>query len=73
MLPFGNAADAMSNPIYVSRSRITKIEGLHRRGHLEAGAAVDFGVHGAIKSLYKLNGAPDLPLPVDYMVAATAG
>ncbi len=63
----------MSEPIYVSRSRIRKVEGLHRQGHLEAGATVDFGVHGAIKSLYKLEGAPDLPLPVDYTVAAAAG
>jgi hypothetical protein len=63
----------MSEPIYVSRSRVTKVEGLHRQGHLEAGGAVDFGVHGAIKSLYKLDGAPDLPLPVDYTVAATGG
>ena len=63
----------MSEPIYVSRSRIIKVEGLHRQGRLEAGAAVDFGVHGAIKSLYKLEGAPDLPLPVDYTVAATGG
>ncbi len=63
----------MTDPIYVSRSRITKVEGLHRKGHLEVGGAVDFGVHGAIKSLYKLDGAPDLPLPVDYSVAAAAG
>lgn len=63
----------MSEPIYVSRSRVIKVEGLHRQGILEAGPAVDFGVHGAIKSLYKLEGAPDLPLPVDYTVAATGG
>lgn len=63
----------MSDPIYVSRSRIAKLEGLHRQGHLESGVTVDFGVHGAIKSLYKLEGAPDLPLPVDYTVAATGG
>ena len=63
----------MSDPIYVSRSRIVKVEGLHRQAYLDAGGAVDFGVHGAIKSLYKLDGAPDLPLPVDYTVAATGG
>ena len=63
----------MSDPVYVSRSRVLKVEGLHRQGHLEVGGAVDFGVHGAIKSLYKLDGAPDLPLPVDYTVAATGG
>jgi hypothetical protein len=30
------------------------------------------GVHGAIKEHYRLD-AKDLPLPVDYIVAATAG
>lgn len=63
----------MSDPIYISRARIGKVEGLHRQAHLEAGGAIDFGVHGAIKSHYKLDGAPDLPLPVDYTVAATGG
>ena len=52
---------------------IEKVEGLHRRAHLEVGPAIDFGVHGAIKSHYKLEDAPDLPLPVDYLVAAAAG
>ena len=63
----------MSEPLYVSRCSIEKVEGLHRRATLEVGPAVDFGVHGAIKSLYKLEGAPDMPLPVDFMVAATGG
>ena len=63
----------MSDSIYVSRASVEKVEGLHRRAHLETGTAVDFGVHGAIKSYYKLDSAPDLPLPVDYMVAAAAG
>lgn len=63
----------MSDSPYVSRSSVEKVEGLHRRGHLETGTAIDFGVHGAIKSYYKLEGAPHMPLPVDYMVAAAAG
>lgn len=63
----------MSEPLYVSRCTIEKVEGLHRRARLAAGPVVDFGVHGPIKSVYKLDGAPDLPLPVDFLVAATGG
>ncbi|MDH5642592.1 MAG: hypothetical protein OEY63_00195 [Gemmatimonadota bacterium] len=61
----------MSDPIYVSRAEIEKVEGVHRRAHLEAGVSVEMGVHGSIKQHYKLRG-PDLPLPVDFVVAATA-
>jgi len=60
----------MSDPFYIARSRISKIAGVHRQATLETGHAVDFGVHGAIKSHYRLDDAPDLPLPVDYVAAA---
>jgi hypothetical protein len=40
---------------------------------LEAGTQVDFGVHGAVKAHYGLSDEPNLPLPVDYLVAAAAG
>lgn len=60
----------MSDPFYVARSSIHKIEGVHRRARLQTGHAVDFGVHGAIKAHYGLEDAPDLPLPVDYVAAA---
>ena len=62
----------MTEPFYVSRARIEKIEGVHRRAHLEAGPTFDLGVHGAIKEHYRID-AKDLPLPVDYVVACTAG
>jgi hypothetical protein len=58
---------------YVARAGIDKVEGTHRRATLEDGTIVDFGVHGAIKSYYRLDDAKNLPLPVDYMVAATGG
>lgn len=61
----------MSEPLYVSRARIEKVQGTHRRAHLEAGQTVEFGVHGPIKSHFGLEREPDLPLPVDYLVAAT--
>lgn len=61
----------MSEPLYVARSSIEKIDGPHRRAHLETGHDVDFGVHGAIKKHFNLLDAKDLPLPVDYIAAAT--
>ncbi len=60
-------------PFYVARCRVRKIEGVHRRATLETGAEFDIGVHGSIKRHYGLDAAMDLPLPVDYIVAATGG
>ena len=62
----------MSDPIYTARATIQKVGGLHRRGTLELGTQTDFGVHGPIKDLFGLE-APDMPLPVDYIVAAAGG
>ncbi|HEX2168077.1 MAG TPA: hypothetical protein VHG09_12665 [Longimicrobiales bacterium] len=61
----------MSEPLYTARSTITKIEGVHRRARLEDGTEIDFGVHGPIKEHFRLESRLDLPLPVDYIVAAT--
>ncbi|MCA9738906.1 MAG: hypothetical protein R3E98_11960 [Gemmatimonadota bacterium] len=63
----------MSEPLYASRARIAKVEGVHRRARLETGTTVEMGVHGPIKRLFGLEDAVDLPLPVDYIVAATGG
>jgi hypothetical protein len=63
----------MSEFTYVARSQVVKIEGTHRRATLEDGTTVDFGVHGAIKAHYRLDSEKNLPLPVDYIVAATGG
>ena len=60
----------MSDPLYVARSVVTKGEG-QREARLETGEHVQFGVHGAIRQHFKLNDAKDLPLPVDYIAAAT--
>jgi hypothetical protein len=60
-------------PLYVARASVDKIDGLHRRGVLEDGTKLEFGVHGPIKAHYGLESQPDLPLPVDYLVAAAAG
>lgn len=56
---------------YDSKSRVEKIEGTQRRVTLETGAAFDTGVHGAIKSHYRLDNEKNLALPVDYIVGAT--
>lgn len=63
----------MTEPIYVTRSRVEKVRGVVRRLHLEAGAVVEVGVHGPIKTHYGLDDEADLPLPVDYIAAATGG
>lgn len=63
----------MTEPFYVSRARVRKVRGVHRRAELESGASVDFGVHGAVKRHYGLEDEPDLPLPVDFVVAAAVG
>lgn len=62
----------MSEPFYVSRALVVRIDGLHRRASIAADTEFDMGVHGPIKEHYRLD-AKDLPLPVDYIVAATAG
>ncbi|MGH7464315.1 MAG: hypothetical protein ACREK1_04010 [Longimicrobiales bacterium] len=61
----------MAEPLYTARCAIRKIEGVHRRARLEDGTEVDFGVHGPIKQHYGLLDQKDLPLPVDYIAAAT--
>jgi hypothetical protein len=61
----------VSEPLYTARVSIWKVEGVHRRARLADGSEVDFGVHGAIKQHFRLLDAKDLPLPVDYIVAAT--
>lgn len=62
----------MSEPFYVARARVEKVEGVHRRARLETGTEFEMGVHGAVKEHYRID-AKDLPLPVDYIVAATGG
>ena len=63
----------MSDPLYTAKATVEKVDGLHRRGVLETGTSIDFGVHGPIKTLYRLDAEPDLALPVDYIVAAAGG
>jgi hypothetical protein len=63
----------MSEPFYVSRATVAKVEGVHRRATLEDGTTLELGVHGPVKLHYGLESQANLPLPVDYLVAAAAG
>ena len=60
-------------PLYVSTVQVERVAGIHRRATLPTGDRMEMGVHGPIAAHYKLDALPPLPLPVDYMVAATAG
>lgn len=63
----------MTEPFYVSRVSVAKVGGVHRRARLEDGTTLELGVHGPVKAHYGLDSQPNLPLPVDYLVAAAAG
>lgn len=63
----------MSEAFYTSRSAVEKVAGVHRRAKLEDGTTLELGVHGPVKLHYGLDSQPNLPLPVDYLVAAAAG
>ncbi len=63
----------MSEPLYVSRSTLEAAATLHRRARLATGESLDMGVHGPVAAYFKLTPPRELPLPVDYIVAATGG
>lgn len=64
-------SDTMTT-LYTALADVEKIHGVHRRARIATGADVEMGVHGPIARHFKLAAEP-LPLPVDYIVAATAG
>jgi hypothetical protein len=63
----------MPEAIYTSRVTLELLGSLHRRAHLPLGVTADMGVHGPIVPYYQLQPERELPLPVDYIVAAAAG
>ncbi len=63
----------MSDPLYTSRVKLDLVGSLHRRAQLPLGGQADMGVHGPIVPFYRLAPERELPLPVDYIVAATGG
>lgn len=58
--------------LYDSVVHVEKVHGTHRRATLPTGQTIDFGVHGPIAAHFRLE-ADAMPLPVDYIVASTAG
>ena len=63
----------MTEPFYRSRAHIDSAGHLHRRARLALEHTAEMGVHGAVSELYRLSPPRELPLPVDYIVGATAG
>jgi len=63
----------MSEPLYTAQVRVAKVAGTHRRATIATGVTVEMGVHGTIREHYRLTEEKNLPLPVDYIVAATGG
>jgi hypothetical protein len=63
----------MSEPLYTSRVSLEKLGSLHRRARLPLGVVAEMGVHGPIVPFFRLQPERELPLPVDYIVAATGG
>lgn len=63
----------MSDPLYVARASVERAGPLQRRATLALGTTAEMGVHGAVKELFRLSPPRELPLPVDYIVAATGG
>lgn len=62
----------MDGVVYRAHATVRKIEGVQREAEIATGARFEMGVHGTIKEHYRIEGR-NLPLPVDYIVAATGG
>lgn len=63
----------MTESLYTSRATLERVAPLHRRATLATGERFDMGVHGPVVELFRLAPERPLPLPVDYIVAATGG
>lgn len=58
--------------LYRALAEVEKVAGVHRRATIATGVTFDMGVHGPVAAHFRIASDP-LPLPVDYIVAATAG
>jgi hypothetical protein len=63
----------MTEPMYASRAVLEQVSSSHRSARIATGVTMDMGVHGPIRDFFQLQPERDLPLPVDYIVAATGG
>jgi hypothetical protein len=62
----------MGDTVYTAMANVRKVAGVHREATIATGVRFEMGVHGPIKEHYRLEGK-NLPLPVDFIVAATGG
>ena len=63
----------MGELIHTSRSRIVREEGPTRRAIIEGfPGEVRYGMHGGIKSFYKVEPKEEQPATLDHMVSAIA-
>lgn len=61
----------MGELVHTSRSRIVREQGPTRRAVIEGFTGeVHYGVHGGIKSFYKVEPEKEHPATLDYMVSA---
>lgn len=63
----------MNESFYTARATLEAVGHLHRRARLESGATIEMGVHEPVVTLFGLKPERELPLPVDYVVAAAGG
>ncbi len=63
----------MNDALYTAHVSVENAGHLVRRAALPTGVTVEMGVHGPIVDFYRLSPAREVALPVDYIVAATAG
>jgi hypothetical protein len=63
----------MAEPFYAANVSVAPSGRLHRSARLPTGETIDMGVHGPVVGFYRLDPPRELPLPVDYIVAATGG
>ena len=63
----------MSEAFYTARSSVQRVEGLHRRGTLEDGTTLEFGVHGGIAEHYGVEPEREVTTTIDYVIAAAGG
>ena len=63
----------MSQIVHTSRSRIVRHDGPTRKATIEGfPGEVFYGVHGGIKSFYKIEPKEEHPATLDHMVTAVA-
>jgi len=64
----------MAKIVHISRVRIEKDKGPHRRAYIEGfETPVHFGVHSGIKKFYGIEPEEEHPATLDYIVGAVGG